>query len=182
MGFLKNGSKPPEEEAPPVEEMPDEEVEAPADEDTESQEEAAPGDVADWPGGIPPEQQDALESALTVLHTVLYKNPKTQKAVLNQLVGLEEQPASAGESVAKASVLILQQIHAKQPMQPEVLSFMVPATVSRLLELAERVKGLKLSPEDLAVAYQGAAQGVDQVLKGSQQPPAPNAPAPPTVQ
>lgn len=167
MAFLKETRGAAEaEEAPPEESAP--------------QEESASGE-SDWPSGLPEDQQDKLESALKLLHTILYQNPETSKAVLDQLTPSDE-PGVQAESIGRAALLLIQQINERIPLDPPVAMYLAPATVSRLVELADRVKKMKLSEEDLSVAFNGVAQGIQSVFQGGGQPPEQAQPVAPEAQ
>lgn len=147
--------------------------------------EAAPEGEAsgggEWPSSLPEDQQDTLEAALNLVQTVLYKNPKTSKAVLDQLVEGPENHMQA-QAVGRAALLLIQQVNQRIPLQPEVAMYLAPAVVNRLVELAERVKKIKFSEEDLMVAFQGVAQGVSAVFKSGGAPAAEQGVAAPAEQ
>lgn len=129
------------------------------------------GGGSDWPDHLPPEEQDNFERAVTMLYDVLYKNPDTGKAVLDQLVA-DAEPQIKVEAAARAVVLLVQQIDAKLNLSNEVMPYFLVTVVDRLLELATKVKKVAFDEKDTMAVLSAAADGV-QALFGDQggQPP-----------
>ncbi len=207
MGMLKQAreaapaQEEPEAEAPPTDEpedgSPEPAGEAPEPEETDTSDDGTEGGDApgsDWPDQLPPEEQDNFERAVTMLYTVLYKNPDTGKAVLDQLVA-DEEPQVKVEAAARAVVLLVQQIDAKLNLSNEVMPYFLVTVVDRLLELATKIKKVKFDEKDTMAVLSAASDGVqalfgdqggEQQAPGAAPPQAPEAaapapaPAPPT--
>jgi hypothetical protein len=180
MGMLK------EAKAAPVAAPETEEVEAPATEEPEAPEGEEGDSESDWPAHLPPEQQDAFEAAVTMLYDVLYKNPETNKAVLDQLYN-DEDPAMKVEGAARAAVLLVQQIDEKLNVPEEVMPYFIATVADRVIELAE-TKGIPFDDTDTMATLAATADGVRGLFggeEGGEQPPvegqppqAPQAPQP----
>src|SRR5688572_22641948 len=111
--------------------MPEGEQEAP-----EGEEDAEEGG-SDWPEALPEQMQDQFESAVTMLYQVLYKNPETSRAVLDQII-VDEDPQMKAEGAARACVLLVQQIDEKLDLANEVMPYFITTVVDRLIELATK--------------------------------------------
>ncbi len=170
MAVLKEAQAQAEE---PVAEEP--EVEAPAAEEPETPEKGEDG--SDWPDHLPEEQQAAFESAVTMLYDVLYKNPETGKAVLDQII-VDDEPTVKVEGVARACVLLVQQIDEKLDVKNEVMPFLITTVVDAVIELAEKVKKVQFDDNDSMAALSATADGVRALFGGEEEqaPPAQGAP------
>ena len=179
MGYLKEQES---QAAAPAEAAPEEEA-APKSEaaPAEQSAEATPRAASDWPSTLPEPQQDQLEQALGFLHQILYKNPQATQGVLKQLQD-DGSEGAAGKSVALVALTLVQQISEKLKLEPQVVAYLVPATVSRVLEIATQVKKMKVTPDDVTLAFATATQqGGQQPQPGAAQPAAPATAAPPAV-
>ena len=186
MAFLKKAKEQaPDEKQPlngsqPQEEL-DEEAEAPVAEDTEDADEEG----SDWPDSLAEPQQAELEAAVTMLYDVLYKNPQTGKAVLDQLIA-DEDPQMQAEATARAVVLVLTQLDSKLDLSNEVVPYALAIVADRVMELGAEVKGMKFEDNDilaiLSAAAQGAAAAMGGGQEGQQADPAAQPPGPTTVQ
>lgn len=154
------------------------EGEAPAPDETATPDEgsadtgaADEGGGSDWPDHLPPEEQDNFERAVTMLYDVLYKNPDTGKAVLDQLVA-DQEPQIKVEAAARAVVLLVQQIDEKLNLSNDIMPYFLVTVVDRLLELATKVKKVAFDEKDTMAVLSAASDGV-QALFGDQggQPP-----------
>jgi hypothetical protein len=180
MGMLKDGRATSEEDTaePEGTAVPPEEASA-----APEAEEAGDEEGSGWPEHLPEDQQDAFESAVTMLYDVLYKNPQTSKAVLDQVIA-DEDPQIRVESVARASVLLVQQVDAKLNLPEEIIPYFIATVVDRLIELAEKVKKAAFDDNDTLAALAATAEGVRALFAPEQgadpaapQPPAEAAPA-----
>lgn len=82
-----------------------------------------------------PEEQAEYERAVGALSKVLYENDQTSSAIVRQLV-----PEERIGSVAKASMLIIQQLDDKFDFDETVIPELTQETVDRVIDLFENSK------------------------------------------
>lgn len=126
--------------------------------------------------GLSDTQLQEYQRASQLLHTILYQNENTGRAVLAQI-----QPEDKVASVARAAVLIIQQIDKRLNLSDAIIPLMVITVVDRLLEMADRVKKTKYTPEESAAVVAATTNGV-KALFGGQSGVAPEAGAAASVQ
>lgn len=131
-----------------------------AEENSEPADEASSEDDS----GLTPQQLQEYQRAAQLLHTILYQNDKTGRAVLAQI-----QPEDKVGSVARAAVLIIQQIDKRLNLSDPIIPIMVITVVDRLLEMADRVKKTKFTPEESSSVVSAVTSGV-KALFGAQSP------------
>ena len=99
-----------------------------------------------------PEEQAEYERAVGALYAMLYTNEGTSKAVLDMI-----QPNNKVDSIAKAAVLIIQQLDDKLDLDEAVIPQLVMDVPDELIEIGERAKGMTFSDGELQ-AILGATQ------------------------
>lgn len=112
--------------------------------------------------GLSQQQLQEYQRASQLLHTILYQNDKTGRAVLAQI---QEQDKVG--SIARAAVLVIQQIDKRLNLSDPIIPLMVITVVDRLLEMADRVKKIKYSPQESSAIVSAVTNGV-KALFGSQ--------------
>jgi len=146
------------------------------------EENATPEEGAGEEGGLSPEQLQEYQRASQALHNALYKNERAGRAVIAQL-----SPEDKVGSVARAAVLVLQQLDKQLNFSDAIIPLMIVTVVDRLLELADRVKKIKFSEQEMGAVVNAVTQGVKALYgppqgEGSQPPQAGQEAAPPQSQ
>ena len=102
-----------------------------------------------------PEEQQEYEKALSALHTVLYSNEGTSQAIVDML-----QPQDKVGSVAKAGILVVQQLDEKIDLDESVFAEITMDIADRLIEMGERAKGMEFSEKESQAVMGATWEGV----------------------
>lgn len=102
-----------------------------------------------------PEEQAEYERAVTALHTVLYENEGTSQGIVDML-----QPEDKVGSTAKAAILVIQQLDEKLDMGETVIPEITLDVADRIIELAERGKGMEFSEKETQAVVGATWEGV----------------------
>ena len=110
-----------------------------------------------------PEEQAEYERAMKALSTVLYENEQTNSGIMKQLT-----PEERVGSIAKASILTVQQLDKKFDFDEVVIPELTKETVDRMIDLYEAKTGEEVSDQDAQHAFGAAWEGVMELYGGGE--------------
>lgn len=102
-----------------------------------------------------PEEQEEYDQAISALHKVMYSNEGTSQALVDML-----QPSDKVGSTTKASILLIQQLDEKLDMDESIIAEITMDVADRMIEMAERAKGMSFSEKETQAVAGATWEGV----------------------
>lgn len=101
------------------------------------------------------DEQAEYERAVSALSKVLYENERTSNAVISQLT-----PEERVGSIAKASMLVINQLDEKMDFDEAIIAELTQETVDRVIDLYENKHGEELTDADTQAALGATWEGI----------------------
>lgn len=158
MGMMQQAAQPPEAAARPATPAAPPEAEEPVESPQAPEEEADDTDGEE----ASPEEQAEYERAMAGLYEAMYQNPKSSRAILDMI-----QAEDKIGSVAKAVVLLVEQLDKKIQLDEAVVPQITQDAAERVVEMAERGKKIQFSEQELQAIAGASLEGVMQVFGAS---------------